>query len=230
VYGIRLREWSKRVFLEKYKKNVSFGQKEANQGGFAGLNGDQRPVHLQALSASGIPSSLVSDVQEKPPCVSVCVRACVLGPSPEPMYYKSSRCKIIFGFSRPTSNYYWHLILFTPFTDPFNPTTSHPLSHSVLSLSLSLSLTHTHTHTHRHTHFSAEALGLNKHFLLGYLLGGIVAGHWISIEGSDLALLSCNTNVTDYPFGSEYQAQEPGKRGFSWWAKYKHNYFKGLSY
>lgn len=46
---------------------VSFGQMEANVGGFGGFNGGQRPAHLQALSASGITSPLVLGGQQKPP-------------------------------------------------------------------------------------------------------------------------------------------------------------------
>lgn len=79
---------------------------------------------------------------------SVCVCAYVLGPSPEPMYYKSSRSKIIFGFSRPASNYYWHLIFFlTPFTVPFTPA---PISPSLSFLS--------HTHTLKWSFWTESAL------------------------------------------------------------------------
>ena len=108
----------------------------------------------------------------------VCVSVSVLGPSPEPMYYKCSHCKIIFGFSRPGSNYNWHLILFAPFTDPLTPA---PV---ILSLSLSLSLC---LSLSLHLSLFPSCLQLLQ-FFYRFKKTRIGAGDWISNGGSDLAL------------------------------------------
>lgn len=128
-------------FLEHARQNishVSFGQMEANRGGFEGLMGG---AMVDASASTVSVWHYIFPCFRKPGettvclslCVCVCVFAYVLGPSPEPMYYKCSHCKIIFGFSRLASNYYWHLILFAPFTDPLT--------------TLPIPLTHMHTFT-----------------------------------------------------------------------------------